>query len=41
MSTVLRVRLTGDDAPLGRVAAGDVARMLLGVERAVARAAGL
>jgi hypothetical protein len=40
MSTVLRVRLTGDEAQLGRVAAGDVARMLLGVERAVARAAG-
>jgi len=40
MNTVLRVRLTGDDAQLGRVAAGDVARMLLGVERAVARAAG-
>ncbi len=40
MSTVLRVRLSGDDAQLGRVAAGDVARMLLGVERAVARAAG-
>ncbi|MEJ7656825.1 MAG: hypothetical protein WKF33_07335 [Thermoleophilaceae bacterium] len=40
MSTVLRVRLTGDDAQLGRVAAGDVARMLLGIERAVARAAG-
>lgn len=40
MSTVLRVRLTGDDTQLGRVAAGDVARMLLGIERAVARAAG-
>src|SRR5215210_4054718 len=40
MSTVLRVRLMGEDAELGRVAAGDVARMLLGVERAVARAAG-
>lgn len=40
MSSVLRVRLTGDDADLGRVAAGDVARVLLGVERAVARAAG-
>jgi hypothetical protein len=40
MSTVLRVRLTGEDAELGHVAAGDVARMLLGVERAVARAAG-
>lgn len=40
MSTVLRVSLTGADAELGRVAAGDVARMLLGVERAVARAAG-
>jgi len=39
-STVLSVRLTGDDAQLGRVAAGDVARMLLGIERAVARAAG-
>jgi len=39
MSKVLS-RLTGDDAQLGRVAAGDVARMLLGVERAVARAAG-
>jgi len=40
VSPVLRVRLTGEDAELGRVAAGDVARMLLGVERAVARAAG-
>jgi len=40
MGTVLRVRLTGADAELGRVAAGDVARLLLGVERAVARAAG-
>jgi len=40
MSTVLRVRLVGSDAELGRVAAGDVARMLLGVERTVARAAG-
>jgi hypothetical protein len=40
VSTVLRVSLTGNDAELGRVAAGDVARMLLGVERAVARAAG-
>lgn len=40
MSTVVRVRLTGSDAELGRVAAADVARMLLGVERAVARAAG-
>lgn len=40
VSTVLRVRLTGADAELGRVAAGDVARMLLGIERAVARAAG-
>ena len=40
MSTVLRVSLTGGDAAFGRVAAGDVARMLLGVERAVARAAG-
>lgn len=39
MSTVLRVRLVGEDADLGRVAARDVARLLLGVERAVARAA--
>jgi len=40
MGTRLRVALEGDEAELGRVAAGDVARMLLGVERAVARAAG-
>jgi len=40
MSTILRARLTGADAELGRVAAGDFARMLLGVERAVERAAG-
>ena len=40
MGTQLRIALSGDEAELGRVAAGDVARMLLGVERAVARAAG-
>jgi len=40
VSRVLRIRLTGEEAELGRVAAGDVARMLLGIERAVARAAG-
>jgi len=39
-STVLRVRLTGDDAQLGRVAAGDVARMLLGVARAAGHVIG-
>jgi hypothetical protein len=37
----LRVRLTGEDAELGRVPAGDVARLLLGLERAVARAAAI
>jgi len=36
----LRLSLEGGEASLGRVAARDVARMLLGVERAVARAAG-
>jgi hypothetical protein len=40
MAIRLRIALKGDEAELGRVAAGDVARMLLGVERAVARAAG-
>jgi hypothetical protein len=40
MSAIVRVRLTGEEAHLGLVAAGDFARLLLGVERAVARAAG-
>jgi len=40
MTTVLRVSLTGRDAELGRVAAADFARLLIGVERVVARAAG-
>jgi hypothetical protein len=40
MGTQLRIALRGDEAELGRVPAGDVARMLIGVERAVARAAG-
>ncbi len=40
MSTVLRVRLTGAAAALGSVSASDVAKLLLGVERAVARGAG-
>jgi hypothetical protein len=35
-----QVRLVGGDAEFGRVPAADVARLLLGVERAVARAAG-
>lgn len=40
MSEVLRIRLSGEDAHLGAVPASDVAKLLLGVERAVARAAG-
>lgn len=39
MSSELRVALRGPTAELGVVAAADVARLLLGVERAVARAA--
>jgi len=35
----VRVRLTGSDAELGRIAASDVARLLQGVERALGRAA--
>ena len=38
--TTIRVRLTGPDAHLGLVPAADVARMLLGIERVVARASG-
>lgn len=37
--TVVRVRLTGENAELGKVTATDVARLLQGFERAVARAA--
>lgn len=40
MSGVLRVRLSGGDARLGAVPASDVAKLLLGVEAAVARATG-
>lgn len=40
MSRVLRVRLSGGDARLGAVPASDVAKLLLGVEAAVARATG-
>lgn len=40
MNRVLRVGLTGGEARLGRVPASDVAKLLLGVERAVARATG-
>jgi hypothetical protein len=36
---VLRVHLEGENAKLGRVAASDVAQLILAVERAVARAA--
>ena len=35
----LRVKLSGEGATLGEVAAGDVARLILGVERAIAQAA--
>lgn len=40
MTTVVRARLTGDAAELGSVLASDVAKLVLGVERAVARGAG-
>lgn len=40
MARVVRVKLTGEEAQLGRVPAHDVAELLLGIERAVARAAG-
>jgi hypothetical protein len=40
MSKILRVGLSGGEAQLGQVAASDVAHLLLGVERAVARATG-
>lgn len=40
MGTQVRIGLLGDDAELGRVAARDVARLLMGFENAVARAAG-
>src|SRR4051812_7217635 len=36
---VVRAQLEGTDAEPGRVAAADVARMILGLERAIARAA--
>lgn len=37
--TVVRARLEGADAELGQVAAADVARLILGLERAIASAA--
>src|SRR2546422_418367 len=37
--TILRVRLEGDNAELGRVPAADVAQLLVSIERALARAA--
>jgi len=40
MNRVLKMRLTGGDARLGSVPASDVGRLLVGVERVVARAAG-
>jgi len=40
MSKVVRVRLSGGEARLGSVPAADVARLLLGVQRAAARASG-
>jgi hypothetical protein len=36
---IIRAQLEGPDAELGRVAASDVARMIIGLERAIARAA--
>jgi hypothetical protein len=36
----LRVRLEGEEAELGRVAASDFARLLLGTQSAIQRAAG-
>lgn len=41
MGWTLRVSLTGDNARLGEVPAADVARLLLGVRAAVARAGGI
>lgn len=40
MPTTIRIRLRGEDARLGRIPAADVARLLLGVQRVVARASG-
>lgn len=40
MGVRIRVRLEGPDAHLGVVPAADVAHMLLGIERVVARASG-
>jgi hypothetical protein len=40
MTTRVRVRLIGGNAELGRIPSSDVARLLLGIERALARAAG-
>lgn len=40
MKQFLRVRLEGEDAELGRVAATDFARLLLGTQSAIQRAAG-
>ncbi len=39
MSRIIRVRLTGAEAQPGQIAAADVARAILGLERAIARAA--
>jgi hypothetical protein len=39
MARVIRAQLEGSEAELGRVAAADVARIILGLERAIARAA--
>lgn len=39
MSRILQVRLTGAEARPGQIAAADVARMIIGLERAIARAA--
>lgn len=39
MSRIIRAKLTGPDARLGEVPAADVARLIIGLERALARAA--
>ncbi|MGH2707118.1 MAG: hypothetical protein ACRDJK_02350, partial [Actinomycetota bacterium] len=41
MARELRVGLEGPDAVLGKVPAGDVANLILGIERAIARAAAI
>lgn len=39
MTTIIRAAITGPEAEPGRIAAADVARLIVGLERAIARAA--